>query len=193
MNRPGDLPDSSRGSRPTILSWVFASTWGWFLGFSLVIVLSIAWESVGGSAQFPIGVGMGAGVGLAQGAAMKRRLGRARPWAFATLAGTVLAFAGADLFATIAVPYSLPVAVLIAGLLAGVFQARLLRREYDRVGSWIAASVAAWGAPAGVIVLGDALEGAVGGVVVFVTMIFGGVLLGTIGGVSLVVMERSQT
>ncbi|MCJ7714533.1 hypothetical protein MUO66_08780, partial [Candidatus Bathyarchaeota archaeon] len=49
-----------------MLRWVGANIIGWLIGFVLVIVLAQAWELIGGGAQFMVGVGMGAGVGVLQ-------------------------------------------------------------------------------------------------------------------------------
>ena len=61
------MSTEAMSSEPTAFHrWVRATTLGWLLGFVLVVVLSIAWDQIGGGAQFIVGVGMGAGVGIMQ-------------------------------------------------------------------------------------------------------------------------------
>ena len=46
-------------SHTRLFRWVRATVLGWLLGFVLVLVLALAWDMIGGGAQFMVGVGMG--------------------------------------------------------------------------------------------------------------------------------------
>ena len=54
---------------------------GWVLGIPFIIALALAGEAVGiGGTQFLAGVGIGAGVGLMQGRAIRSILNAFGPW-----------------------------------------------------------------------------------------------------------------
>lgn len=58
--------ESTQSNRRLFTRWVRATFLGWLLGFVVVIVLALAWDMIGGGAQFMVGVGIGAGVGYMQ-------------------------------------------------------------------------------------------------------------------------------
>ena len=58
--------DARQADQRTYVRWIRATSLGWLIGFALVIVLALAWDMLGGGAQFMVGVGMGAGVGYMQ-------------------------------------------------------------------------------------------------------------------------------
>jgi len=77
--------------------WLRATWLGWLLGVPLVVVLALLGEAVGPCGiQVLVGLGMGTGVGLLQGRALRGALGRAGParyvdWAGRQYLGTVVA------------------------------------------------------------------------------------------------------
>jgi len=90
--------------------WVKVSTAGWLLGLVIVIALSLLWEVFGGSAQFMVGIGIGAGVGFAQGRVLSGWIGSYRPWMLASTLGMGAPFVAGDGLqaAGVSFPYSLP-------------------------------------------------------------------------------------
>ncbi len=166
--------------------WVRATSWGWLLGLVLMLGLVGVWDLVGGNAQFMIGVGMGLGVGFAQARALGDSIQTSRSWILATVGGIAAPFLLNDLGSAVgaALPYSLPVYVVVGGLLAGWLQGRVLQRRCSSARGWVAASTLGWGVPAGAIALSDALPTPGTGSLVFllVAFLFGGVLLGMITG-----------
>lgn len=176
--------------------WILANFFGWFLGFVLVVVLSILWDVFGGGAQFMIGVGMGAGVGLGQAFAARRWLDRPKLWAGASVLGMGGLFVVADTLHALGLsfPYSLPLYVAVGGLLAGVLQLPLLRPHADRRYWWVAASCIGWSVPAGLLMLNDSqLVPEVWGMTAFLaTLGLGGILLGAVTGATLVRIRRRE-
>ena len=81
-----------RGDPFTFNRWVKATTLGWLIGFVLVVVLAIAWDQIGGRAQFMVGVGMGAGVGFMQARVLGECIESAGRWIWATTLGMGLPF-----------------------------------------------------------------------------------------------------
>lgn len=108
--------------------WVRHTFFGWLLGFVMVIVLAIAWDVVGGGAQFMVGVGMGAGVGYAQWRLARHWFDADRRWVWASVIGMGTPFVLGDIVAAVGVqvPYSLALYVVMGGLLVGLMQRRLL-------------------------------------------------------------------
>ena len=82
--------------------------------------------------------------------------------------------------------FSLPVCVLLGGLLTGVLQQRLLRPRFERTAWWTPACVVGWGLPAGVITFGTSgILPPVFSVLSTIVMFFGGLLLGAVTGKTL--------
>jgi len=73
-------PEIKEADGPLFTRWVRATAVGWLLGFGLVIVLALAWDMVGGGAQFMVGVRSGnlVGAGLHRGLGIAS--GRLRAW-----------------------------------------------------------------------------------------------------------------
>jgi hypothetical protein len=101
-----------------------------------------------GGVQVLVGLGMGTGVGLLQGRALRAVLGRTGPWAWSSALGLALPFLVTDVAAAAksGVPYSLPRCVALGGLIVGSWQALLLRPGLpDRFGgSPVARSGGRW-------------------------------------------------
>ena len=169
--------------------WVRATTIGWLLGFGLIIVLAIAWDMIGGGAQFMVGVGMGAGVGYVQGRLVGKWIDKPRQWLWASVLGMGTPFLLWDLSAVIGAEsvFSLPMSVLVGGLFVGILQWRLLRPHSGRAIWWVPASLVGWGLPAAAIALGDGgvFPGPGGQLLSLGAMIFGGVALGAVTGKTL--------
>jgi hypothetical protein len=184
----------SRGSS-VMRRWVKATALGWLLGFVLVLVLAVAWDQLGGGAQFMVGVGMGAGVGFVQARVVEEWVARTSHWTWATTVGMGLPFLAWDLGAAVGVDgfFSLSSCVVAGSLLVGVLQSRLLRVGFQRTALWVPASLVGWGLPAAAVAVGDSgvLSGA-GALVSVGAMFVGGAILGVVTGKALVSMpERS--
>lgn len=178
--------DRAQTDRRLARAWIKASTLGWILGFVLVIAISLLFDALGASAQFMVGVGMGAGVGFMQARVLHQWLGSSAPWTATSAFGLGLPFILGDLLDVAGVEhlYSLPIYVLMGGLIAGVLQAKLLRSHASGVSRWIPACVVAWGVPAGIVLLNDAqlLPPVVSGLLFLALILFGGVVVGAVTG-----------
>lgn len=176
-------------------SWIRATTLGWLIGFVLVVVLAMLWDMIGGGAQFMVGVGMGSGVGYMQGRVARAWTRRIQPWLWTSIIGMGVPFVFWDIASATStnVLFSLPVCVLLGGLLTGVLQQRLLRPQFERTSWWIPACVVGWGLPAGVIALGDSgLLPQVFGLLSMIVILFGGLLLGAVTGKTLQWMSPGE-
>ena len=178
--------------------WIRATWAGWALGVPLVILLALTGESLGiGPLQFPVGLGMGIGVGFMQGRVVRNLLGEAAPWRWSCALGLALPFLAADVAqqAGRAVPYSLYLAVALGGLIVGIWQALLLRRRFSRVGWWVAASVVGWSLAAGLGAVADglprshAVRGIWGALAYLGIVAGGGLALGVVTGLVLLWMR----
>lgn len=175
--------------------WIRATALGWLLGFVLVVVLAMVWDTIVGGAQFMVGVGMGAGVGYMQARVVKAWTGRIRPWFWTSTIGMGVPFLLWDVSSATGMQasYSLPLCVLLGGLLTGTFQHRLLRPRFSRTVWWIPACVSGWGLPAGLLALGDfGVLPTVGGALPAIVMLSGGLLLGAVTGKTLQWMSASD-
>lgn len=129
--------------------WILASFFGWLLGFVLLIGLVLAGESAGlPGSQFIVGLAMGAGVGYGQWRILRNITGTGAGWVISSALGMTGGF--------LLYEYGLPLltgsvdesfrvlpAVATGGLLAGLWQSRLLRpgKNPER---WILASFLGW-------------------------------------------------
>jgi len=179
--------------------WVRATWAGWLLGVPLIIALALIGEAVGiGGSQFLVGAGMGAGVGLMQGRVIKSLLQSFAPWFWSCVAGLSLPFLVADIAkaAKWNFPYSLYLSVALGGLIAGVWQSRLLRSQSRNAGWWILASVAGWSLAACTALISDnlfrshSIRGIWGALAYLGIIASGGLILGLVTGISLVWMLR---
>ena len=182
-----------------VTRWLRATLLGWLLGLPLIILMALAGEAIGlGGSQVLVGAGMGAGVGFMQGRALRRTLGTAVPWFWSTTVGLAMPFLAVDLAALTgrALPYSLYVAIGCAGLIAGGWQAILLRPHLAWSGWWIPASVLGWTAAAGTTALADsltrshAIRGLPGAALYLALVALGGLVLGGISGPTLAWLHR---
>jgi len=171
--------------------WWRATFLGWFVGFAIVVILALCWDLFGGGAQFMVGVGMGAGVGYLQGRVLKTPLASAWQWWVTSAVGMGTPFILHDLLGLGGVhfPFSVPIYVVVGGLIVGLLQWRLLHRISSRAGWWVPACVVAWGIPAGAIAMGE-VDGLQpwGQLISVIGMICGGIVVGAVGGATMVWM-----
>ncbi|HUE83024.1 MAG TPA: hypothetical protein VMM84_12995 [Pyrinomonadaceae bacterium] len=184
-----------------LLQWIRATFVGWILGIPLIIVLALVGEAAGiGGAQVIVGVGMGAGVGLMQGRIMRTMLGKLGPWVWSSVVGLGLPFFMADIAGVVRwdSPYSLYLAVILAGLIVGIFQAFILRSRFHNTGWWVVGSVVGWSMASATIALADtlsrahSLRGVWGALAYLATVAAGGLVLGIVTGIALVGMLRNR-
>lgn len=132
---------------PSLSSWLRATWAGWLLGLPCIILLALGGEALGiGGTQVLVGAGMGMGVGLLQGRAVRRYQLSAAPWFWSCVAGLALPFLISDIghAAGVTWSYSLPACVAIGGLLVGAWQAILLRRRFNGPLWWVLGSGLGW-------------------------------------------------
>lgn len=177
--------------RPKLLArWVRATTLGWLLGVLLVILLAMAWDLVGGGAQFMVGVGMGAGVGIMQARVVGVQGPSRWDWVVASVVGMGAPFVLWDLGSLVGLGalFSLPVCVLAGALFAGLLQARLLGGLARP--RWVLASVLGWGIPVALMAVGDALPRGPGSLLSLPAIFLGGACLGWVTGRALERLDR---
>jgi len=166
--------------------WVWVTSLGWFAGFVLIVALAMLWDLVGGGAEFMVGVGMGAGVGLVQGFFLRRWIGSPVRWTVATTTGVGILFVAHDLLSALGfdAPYSLPLYMVASALLVSLLQRSLLASVSSRSSLWIPVSFVGWSVPAGLIALGDAagLPAPLPTVCSLAGMFLGGTILGVVTG-----------
>jgi hypothetical protein len=186
------MNDATRpGSRVPLARWVLANTLGWILGVVLVIALAMIWGSVFPEAQFMVGIGMGAGVGLMQRRALKADLEAPGRWLWASIVGLGSPFIVLDLadLAGVRSSYSLLVCALFGSLLVGAYQSRLLRPRRGRTLWWIPACAVGWGLPVAGMTLAESGRIPGGGDFLSPVLIFfGGPILGVVTGTALQAM-----
>lgn len=183
MRNSGGTQALSPKGRSFLTKWLVATTLGWLLGFVFVIVLAVVWDTLGGGAQFMVGVGMGAGVGWTQSRILRPWL-PPLPWLLVSTLGMGVPFlvqdiangAGGD-WPNLLVLYVGPGACLVA-----ILQGFQLRRRFGSMGYWLPACIVGWLLPVGLMALHDLdLIGGLGGGVLHLTgMFLGGLLLGAV-------------
>lgn len=189
------------GDRQIFVQWVRATWVGWILGIPLIIVLALIGEAVGiGGAQVLVGVGMGTGIGLMQGRAIRGVLQRAAPWFWSCAVGLGVPFLAVDIAKAAGwdFTYSLHVSVALGGIIVGVWQAFLLRPRLRHTGWWVVGSVVGWILASGMVVVADtlsrshSLRGILGAVAYLGIITGGGLVLGLVTGISLVRLLRHE-
>lgn len=174
--------------------WVRASWAGWILGIPLIALLALAGEAVGiGGSQVLVGAGMGLGIGIMQSRVLRDLIPGRRRWIWSCVVGLAIPFLITDLakLVRIDLPYSLPVSVATAGLIAGVWQSIILRARFPKTGRWVVASLVGWTLAAGSVAAADGLfrSRTVGGVPGLIAYLFiltaGGLILGLVTRVGL--------
>jgi hypothetical protein len=185
--------------RSFLFRWVRATWVGWLLGVPLIIALALIGEVMGvGGAQWLVGAGIGAGVGLAQGRTILPILGRSGPWFWSCVGGVSAPFLGWDLAKAAGwhSPYSPYVALGLGGFLAGAWQAALLRDRFGSPSWWVAASALGWTLAGGTAAIADWLSrsqsfrGIWGALAYLAIVAAGGLMLGLVTGTALVRNRR---
>lgn len=174
--------------------WLRATWYGWLLGIPLVILLALLGEAVGiGGSQVLVGIGMGLGVGLLQARLIRGLMPKASIWLLSSAAGLALPFLVTDLAPRLGyeLPYSLPIAVIVGGLIVGTWQAFLLRRLAASPGWWVSANLVGWTLAAGMAYLADLslrrqmIRGIAGALAYLGAIAAGGLALGLVTGLIL--------
>jgi len=177
--------------------WVFATSWGWLLGFAFLMLGAVAADLLLGAerAQFYLGLGMGAGTGYAQ-VRVTRLLQIGNAWGWASVVGMAAPFVASDILRALwpGLPYmySLWVSAACGGLLVGLLQRPMLRPPALRSNWWVPASMAGWMLAATTPLLYGTRPGVgVGGALINVIAIpLGGLILGVVTGGTLVWLLR---
>jgi hypothetical protein len=192
-------PEHSQADRQFFTRWVRGTFAGWLLGFVFIILAAIAGDLIGmgqGESQFIVGIGMGAGVGYAQGRMARQWFGATRRWAWATVIGMGVPFVASDFVGAVWGEFSfwLPLTVVTGGLLVGLLQRRILCSHSDRAHWWVPACVAGWTLAAGTAAVSGVLpSGPSAGWFAILNVgviLLGGVVLGVVTGGALVWMLR---
>jgi uncharacterized membrane protein len=186
----------------TTASWTRVTWLGWLLGIPFTVILALAGEALGiGGSQFLVGAGMGCGVGLMQGRAVMRLGLKAIPWFCSCTAGLAAPFLVSDLGHLLGItwPNSQPVCVAVGGVVAGLWQAVLLRPRFEGAGWWLVGSALGWSLAGVAASLADALprshsiRGLAGAGLYLGLVAVGGLILGIVTGVVLVRRLRPRS
>lgn len=124
--------------------WIKFTLWGWILGMILIILLTGILESTGiKDMQFYVGMSMGAGVGLTQWLLLRKHMEMKSTWISASILGMGIPFLLFDLLIT-NTPYTLLLSVSLGGLLSGMLQYELIKRNFHHATLWIRGSFLGW-------------------------------------------------
>jgi hypothetical protein len=187
--------------RNLLLRWVRATWAGWLLGIPFIIILALIGEAVGiGGSQFLVGAGMGTGTGLLQSRVLRGVTQNALPWFWSSAVGLGIPFLVADIsnVAGWGIEYSLSMFVAFGGVMAGAWQAFILRSHFRKAWLWVVASVLGWTLAAlGAhlsqhISRSNSLRGILGALIYLSIVAAGGLILGSITGVCLAWMALTQ-
>lgn len=177
--------------------WVRATFSGWALGFVLVLVFIAVTSGIGlGDTQFAVGLGVGAGVGWMQARLLTGLVDR-RAWLAASAGGMAAPFLVTDVTRLLPmdVPYSLPVLVVLGGILTGLLQWRLLRPISPAAALWVPAACVGWSLAASTAFINDRLlpriPGIVGALLYIGVIMVGGIVLGMVTDIALKRIFRS--
>lgn len=179
--------------------WTGATFLGWSLGFVLLLLFIAVAGMLGvGNAQFPLGLGMGTGVGALQRRLVAERVQAPTAWWRASILGVTAPFVAWDLAKLLRVPlpYALAGAVVLGGLTVGVLQARVLRAHSSRSAEWIPASLLGWALAAVMVAVNDFLPkipGLFGALIYVAVVLVGGLLLGLTTGLALEHILKAPT
>jgi hypothetical protein len=172
---------------------------GWLLGIPFIIVLALIGEVIGlGGMQVIVGAGMGLGIGLMQGRVVRGLINKAAPWIWSCVIGLAIPFLLIDVSKIFGfdLPYSLQYSIALGGLIAGLWQALLLRSRFHQTWSWVAMSALGWTLAAGTAAMADyisklrLLHGIWGALAFLGIVAVGGLVLGLVTVVSLAWMLR---
>lgn len=143
---------------PSPASWVKTTFWGWLLGIGGILVLSVIFDAIGLEGfQFPLGLGIGGGVGLLQWRKLKKWAGLKSHWMWASTLGMGIPFLLYDIVSNYVYEkpfgeYFLPACVFAGSLMAGIWQFSLLKNHHSgKVYWWIPISLVGWMMAAGTV------------------------------------------
>jgi len=187
--------------RKLLLSWIRKTWLGWLIGIPIIIALALIGEAIHiGGAQFLVGAGMGTGIGLMQGRVIRRLLEKRAMWICSSIVGLGAPFLLTDLskFVGWHLPYSLPLAIALGGLIIGTWQAVLLSARFRQTGWWIVAGTLGWGLAAGTAAIADSplahrIRGIWGALAYLGIIAAGGLILGVVTGVCLAWLARHES
>ena len=176
--------------RNLALLWVAATTVGWAIGFFVCEQLTgffAQFAHLGGD-----GLVIGAGIGIAQGIVLRRRISHKGWWWLVSSlgfgAGKVLGEAATQAMPT-AVGHLLTGAII--GLAVGAAQWLLLRRHVRASESWIVANVVGWAVGWSLISLAEDAAG-LSTLMVYIVGGMGAALAGIVTGATLIWQSRPR-
>lgn len=136
--------------------WIRATWLGFVLAVPGIVAMALLGEVVGlGGLQVLVGAGLEIGVGWLQARALRGVLDRVSPWFWSCVVGLAVPFLAIDI-ATLAgwsstlAARSLLTSIALGGLVAGVWQAAILRSRVQTAYVWVLASTARMDAGRGV-------------------------------------------
>ena len=184
-----------------IVRWIRLTWGGWILGIPCIAALALVGEmfEIGG-AQFLVGAGMGAGVGLTQALTIRKLIGKGIPWVLTSMIGLALPFVVTDLAGVLGrgLPYVLEVNIAIGGLIVGLGQSLLLRHHFARVWTWIVTSTIGWSLAGATSAIADhllrshSIRGISGALAYLGIVVGGGLILGIITSISWHLMTNRE-
>ena len=187
--------------RKLFVSWVRATWFGWLLGIPIIIAFALVGEAVHiGGAQVLVGAGMGTGIGLMQGRVIRRILHKSALWTCSGIVGLGAPFLLTDISKVVGwnLPYSLPLVIVLGGLIVGGWQALILSARFRKTGWWIVASALGWTLAAGTSAIADSprargIRGIWGALAYLGIIAAGGLILGLMTGVCLAWLLRNES
>lgn len=139
----------------TMKRWVLFTSYGWFIGILLVVVLALIGELLfktgeesGGQAA--VGIGMGAGVGILQWMALRKYLATSYRFFWCTLIGFSFSFILRDIVAPqieflINTSITIPLAVILGAFISGWLQYNFVfKKLINGAINWIFYSTIGW-------------------------------------------------
>jgi len=169
--------------------WTWVTFSGWCLGVALIFVFLGLSGLVGlGNSQFPVGLGMGVGVGFLQRRVVAERVGKGTGWLGSTALGMTAPFVARDVARLLGftLPDPLAGSIVVGSLLIALLQWRLLRLDARRGLLWVVATVAGWALGGSTVVLNERVipktPGILGALIYIAVVLTGGILLGATTG-----------
>ncbi|MEK7724742.1 MAG: hypothetical protein AAB336_10365 [Acidobacteriota bacterium] len=174
--------------------WILATFGGWFLGVILIMMLSGFLDSIGiEGMQFYLGLGMGAGVGLAQWLIFRKFSEMSPLWILFSALGMGIPFIILDLIPIGTVSYKLALSVAFSALVVGLLQFLLLKKHSPKAYLWIFGSFIGWTLGVAIVFIINytmliKVTGYMNLVMALVNLLLilaGGIVLGVISGITL--------
>lgn len=169
--------------------WVKYSFIGWLIGFIVVVVLAVLFDTIGlGGTNTFVGLGMGLSVGFFQWKALQKTATISKKWIGYSTIGMFASFVVFEilhsLFSDLNLFDSLLLKVAVGGLLAGLLQQKLLKPIVISSKNWALVSVISWAlaslcaTSSDYNFIPDSIGGVLGAVITALIILFGGVVLG---------------